>query len=154
MNNKAELIIFISIIAALYAIFIIVYLILLIKEVKKSKRRAEIFTGGFIEKKKKRLSKTYYKDKYNELLNDNKQLSEQEDKLRDTIQEIKGLINSIKILKIDLVELEELGLQRYNAKYGKRLSDNRWTFRSTFISEDLYEELIRYGFVNQLRLLK
>lgn len=103
---------------------------------------------------KKRHTKKFYEEAYNDLLKDFKQLSENEDNLREEIQKIKSLVIFIKHLKIDLEKLEELGLHRYNAEYGKRVNDGYCGITSTFISEPLYEELIQQGFIYQWRSRK
>lgn len=96
-------------------------------------------------------------EKYLELdKRDQKEISLLEDQLKKAREENEHLHQLIRIIRskrINLEELERLGLQRYNAKYGKRGSHpfylGFWSFEedSTFVSDFLYEELKKYYFI-------
>ena len=68
-------------------------------------------------------------------------------------EDMHNLIAIIRSKRINLEELEALGLQRYNAKYGKRRERafylGFWSFEedSTFVNDWLYEKLKEYHFI-------
>lgn len=63
--------------------------------------------------------------------------------------ELEELIHDIRRYNINLQELSDLGLQRYNAKYGKIEDANKFFYEkhSTCISIRLYEALKRWGII-------
>ena len=65
---------------------------------------------------------------------------------------LRNLIRVVRGKKINLEELERLGLHRYNAKYGKRGSfqNHHWLRpleETTYVSDLLYEKLKEYQFI-------
>lgn len=99
----------------------------------------------------KRLLKTDYENKIKKLFFEISKLEIEKEYISDEIDKINSLIFYVKYRKIDLLKLEELGLQRYNAEYGKRFTDIKYRTQSSFVSEDAYEELKRYGFIDVSR---
>lgn len=95
--------------------------------------------------------KTDYDNKIKKLIDEISKLEDDIDNMLTEVNEIKSLVYFIKYLKIDLLKLEELGLQRYNAEYGRRISDCKYGLQTTFISEFMYEQLKRFGFLTNER---